>query len=196
MVTGRQRLRPELGGGTGLGLASVYGIIKNHDGFINVYSEKGKGAIFTIYLPASEAGIRDKVTVVREEELLKGDETILLVDDEEMIIKVAEKILKSLGYQVLLARSGKQAIEEYKKNKDDIKMVILDMVMPEMGGGKTYDQLKKINPKIKVLLSSGYSITGEAKEILNRGCDDFIQKPFNISRLSREIREVLDKKRG
>ncbi|MCD6353257.1 MAG: PAS domain S-box protein, partial [Proteobacteria bacterium] len=184
-----------MGGGTGLGLASVYGIIKNHDGFINVYSEKGKGATFTIYLPASEAGTRDKGSVARKEELLKGDETILLVDDEEMIIKVAKETLKSLGYQVLLARSGKQAIKEYKKNKEDIDMVILDMVMPEMGGGKTYDQLKKVNPKIKVLLSSGYSINGEAREILNRGCDSFIQKPFNISLLSQTIREILDKKR-
>jgi len=95
---------------------------------------------------------------------------------------------------VLIARSGKEAIEIYEKTRDQIDLVILDMIMPVMGGGETYDRLKEVDPDIKVLLSSGYSINGEASEILDRGCDGFIQKPFNIKELSQKIREILDKK--
>jgi CheY-like chemotaxis protein len=98
-----------------------------------------------------------------------------------------------LGYQVIVALSGEEAIEKYKGNKDEVDIVILDMIMPVMGGGETYDQLKEIDPNIKVLLSSGYSIDGRATEILNRGCDGFIQKPFNMEKLSQKIREILDK---
>jgi len=182
----------EMGRGTGLGLDSVYGIIKNHGGIINVDSVKGEGTNFTIYLPASEK------EVIKEkglpEKILKGAETVLLVDDEDMIIEVGEEILKTLGYEVLIARSGKEAIELYKANKDKIDIVILDMIMPEIGGGAAYDRMKEINPDIKVLLSSGYSIDGQATEILERGCNGFIQKPFSVKELSQRIREILDKK--
>jgi len=181
----------EMGTGTGLGLASVYGIIKNHGGIINVYSEKGEGTTFNIYLPTSEMGIiKEEAT----EELIKGTETILLVDDEDMIIDVGQGMLKALGYKVLVARGGKEAIELYRANRDKIDMVILDMIMSGVGGGKAYDRMKKINPDIKVLLSSGYSINGQAEEILDRGCDGFIQKPFNMRQFSQKIREILDKK--
>ena len=181
----------EMGTGTGLGLASVYGIIKNHGGIINVYSEKGEGTTFNIYLPTSEMGIiKEEAT----EELIKGTETILLVDDEDMIIDVGQGMLKALGYKVLVARGGKEAIELYRANREKIDMVILDMIMSGVGGGKAYDRMKKINPDIKVLLSSGYSINGQAEEILDRGCDGFIQKPFNMRQFSQKIREILDKK--
>jgi len=109
-----------------------------------------------------------------------------------MIAEVGEEVLKKLGYQVLCAKSGIEAIEIYKTNKDRIALVILDMIMPNMGGGETYDQLKEINPGIKALLSTGYSLNGRASEILKRGCDGFIQKPFNIVELSQKIREVLE----
>jgi len=168
--------------GTGLGLVSVYGIIKNHNGIINVNSEKGKGTAFTIYLPASKKEVIKEKEVVGE--VLKGKETVLLVDDEDMIIDVGEGILKELGYTVLIARSGKEAIRLYKRKQDEIDIVILDMIMPQIGGGVTYDRLKKINPDIKVLLSSGYSINGQATEILERDCNGFIQKPFNMRGLS------------
>jgi CheY-like chemotaxis protein len=180
-----------MGRGTGLGLAAVYGIIKGHGGYIDVDSEKGSGTTFSIYLPASEKQAAKKEEPA--EEVLKGTETVLFVDDEGMIIDVGREILKTLGYQVLLARGGKEAIEVYKANKDRIDMVILDMIMPDMGGGETYDLLKEINPQIKVLLSSGYSLEGQAQEIMERGCNGFIQKPFDVKQLSAKIRKTLKK---
>ena len=179
----------EMGRGTGLGLASVYGIIKNHGGFINVYSEKGEGTTFTIYLPFTKKEvIGEKET---SGEILRGSETILLVDDEEMILDVSQDILKSMGYKVLTAKGGKEAIDVYKRNRHEIDMIILDMIMPEMGGGETYDRIKEIDPGAKVLLSSGYSIDGQAAEIMARGCNGFIQKPFNIKDLSQKVRKIL-----
>ena len=180
----------EMGRGTGLGLASVYGIIKNHGGIINVHSEKGKGTTFTIYLPASGKKVVEEEKAAAK--VLKGTETVLLVDDEDMIIDVGREILKAVGYKVLVAKSGKEGIEICEKNKDKIDLVILDMIMPVMGGGETYDRMRETNPDIKVLLSSGYSISGQASEILERGCNGFIQKPFSMKELSREIRKILD----
>jgi signal transduction histidine kinase len=183
----------EMGRGTGLGLASAYGIIKNHGGFISVYSKKGEGTTFNIYLPASEKDLKTKEEKLPDE-IFKATEVVLLVDDEHMILDVAEAMLKEMGYKVLLARSGREAVEVYTKYKDEIDLVILDMVMPDMGGGKAYDHIKQINPDAKVLLSSGYSIDGEATEILQRGCNGFIQKPFAIKELYRRIRGILDEK--
>jgi len=181
----------ELGRGTGLGLASAYGIVKNHGGIITVYSKKGKGTTFNIYLSATGKTVHVKDELA--EEILMGTETLLFVDDEEMIIDVGGQMLEQLGYKIFLATNGKEALEVYKKNRDKIDMVILDMIMPDIGGGKVYDRLKEINPDIKVILASGYSIDGQATEILGRGCDGFIQKPFNISDLSQKLREILDK---
>jgi CheY-like chemotaxis protein len=175
--------------GTGLGLASAYGIIKNHGGIINAHSMIGQGSTFDVYLPASPKKIVQKGELNRE--VLKGSETILLIDDEDIIIDIGGQILERLGYLALTARSGKEAIEIYRTNKNKINIVILDMIMPDMGGGETYDRLKKINPEIKVLLSSGYSINGQASEIMNRGCNGFIQKPFNVEQLSMKIRDIL-----
>jgi PAS domain S-box-containing protein len=182
----------EMGRGTGLGLASVYGIIKNHGGYINVYSEINQGTTFTIYLPASEK------TVLAEKEstapIMKGTGTILLIDDEDMIIDTGEQLLKELGYSVLIARSGSDAIEVYKHNHKTIDLVVMDMIMPGMGGGDAFDRLKEINPEAKVLLSSGYSINGQATKIIERGCDGFIQKPFNMKQLSEKIHNIIGRK--
>ncbi|MCP4110203.1 MAG: response regulator [Desulfobacteraceae bacterium] len=181
----------ESGEGTGLGLASAYGIIKNHGGFIDVSSEKGVGTSFYIYLPASEKKVENEDK--NAPELLTGKETILLVDDEYTITDVGKKMMDLLGYNVLTAANGHEAIEVYKKNQEKISLVILDMVMPDMGGGETFDVLKEISNDIKVLLSSGYSLDGEVSLILERGCNGFIQKPFNLEKLSGKIREIIDK---
>ena len=183
----------EMGRGTGLGLASAYGIIKNHSGIITVDSKKGRGSTFDIYLPASQKAIATEEKKMADE-ISKGTETVLIVDDEHRVLDVGKKMLESMGYKVLSAKDGKQAVEAYRKHCKEIDLVILDMVMPGMGGGESYDRMKAIDPGLKVLLASGYSINGEASEILKRGCDGFIQKPFNINELSGKIREVLDKK--
>jgi PAS domain S-box-containing protein len=180
-----------MGRGTGLGLASVYGIIKGHGGYINVYSEKGQGTTFNIYLPASLRAVEADVKIATTE-IQKGTETVLLIDDEEMIIDVGCGLLGELGYTVIPARSGPEALGLYRDKQAEIDIVVMDMIMPGMGGGETFDRLKQINPKVKVLLSSGYSINGQASKIMERGCDGFIQKPFNLQQLSMKLRQILN----
>lgn len=184
----------EMGRGTGLGLASAYGIIRNHKGFINVYSEIEQGTTFNIYLPVSTKKIEEEKS--SEEEIITGNETILFVDDEDAIIEVGRQLLEALGYKVLLTKSGEETIDIYKKEMKNIDLIILDMIMPGMSGGDTYDELLKINPDVKVLLASGYSLNGQAEKILERGCEGFIQKPFNLEELSKKIREVLEADKG
>jgi len=183
----------EMGRGTGLGLASAYGIIKNHNGMIEVKSKIGAGTSFIIYLPASAQEVKNDETA--RDSILRGIETVLLVDDEDKILDVERELLSSLGYTVFVATNGTRAIELYKTNSDKIDIVVLDMIMPGMGGGEIYDALRKIKPDVKVLLCSGYSEAGQASEILQRGCTGFIQKPFNASELSEKLREVINKTR-
>ena len=181
----------EMGRGTGLGLASAYGIIKNHDGFVDVSSEKDYGTTFTIYLPASLKEVK-KEKISKDMTIIRGKETVLLVDDEKIILDVGDEILRGLGYSVFLAGCGREAVEIFKEKKDEIDMVILDMIMPEMGGDEVFERIKEIRPDIKILLSSGYIIRDKRKEILERGCDGYIQKPYSVESLSWRIREILD----
>ncbi len=175
-------------------MASAYGIIKNHEGIINCYSELGHGTTFNIYLPvsSSEAKTIEDKEIPLDTSL--GNGTILLVDDEEVVAQGCRQVIEALGCEVFVALGGEEAIKIYRESQDKIDLVVLDMIMPNMSGGETYDRLKEINPEIKVLLSSGYSIRGQATGILNRGCNGFIQKPFNMEQLSQKIREILDTK--
>ncbi|MCJ7601216.1 MAG: response regulator [Desulfobulbaceae bacterium] len=180
----------DMGRGTGLGLASAYGIIKNHGGIITVESEKGYGSTFTLYLSASEKEIPAEAKP--EDGITPGYETILIVDDEAMNIESLKELLETLGYKTFTASNGLKAIELYREYRKDIHMVILDMIMPGMNGRETFLRLKEIDAEAKVLLSSGYSINGEATNILDLGCSGFIQKPFGVAELSQKIRTMLD----
>lgn len=179
----------EMGRGTGLGLATVYGIIKAHGGLIHVYSELGNGSVFRIYLPSSSKEA-DKEEI-KLPELLPGAETILLIDDEKMVIEVTKELLEMLGYKVIMATSGSEALDIYRDREKEISLVILDMIMPGMSGGETFDALKKVSPLVKVVLCSGYSLNYKVSDILERGCCAFLQKPFSIHELSWTIRKTL-----
>jgi two-component system cell cycle sensor histidine kinase/response regulator CckA len=181
----------EMSRGTGMGLASAYGIIQNHNGFFEVESEVGRGSVFSFFLPAVD-GSASKDEACDHTELLDGEETIMVVEDEEMIADVASEMLKNLGYTVLTARSGQEALELYEKQDAPIDLVILDLIMPGMSGSRTFDLLREMNPHIKVLLSSGYSLSGEASNIMERGCAGFVQKPYDIYQLSKKVKEILN----
>jgi CheY-like chemotaxis protein len=179
----------DMGRGAGLGLASTYGIIKNHNGIINAYSEKGKGSTFNIYLPVSNKHMTKEMGSSKLP--VGGNETILLVDDEPVIMEVTKPMLEVLGYKVYCAGSGQEAIDIIRQKGETIDLVILDMIMPGIGGAETFDQLKLMNKEIPVILSSGYSLNGQAEQILEKGCCGFIQKPFNLDELSEKIRKAL-----
>jgi two-component system, cell cycle sensor histidine kinase and response regulator CckA len=178
------------GSATGLGLSSVFGIIQNHHGFITVRSGKGRGTTFRVYLPASAPSTVPR-TAAHGVGSGRGPVTLLIVEDEEMVAAIAEQMLTRVGHRVFLARSGAEAVSIYREQRGVIDLVILDMIMPGMSGADTFDRLKAIDPAIRVLLSSGYSLNGQAQAILNRGCRGFIQKPFTIEQLSQKIREIL-----
>jgi len=181
------------GVGTGLGLASAYGIIKNHKGAIHVQSEKGKGTTFDIYLPAcNEAPQVEKEKEKEQSAIADGTETILIVDDEQINVAVMKEMLEMLGYRIYIAGSGQEALAIYSERGNEIDLIIMDMIMPGIGGGRTFDYLRGINPNVKVILASGYSVNGEARSIMDRGCRDFIQKPFQLHELAGRIRKVLD----
>jgi two-component system, cell cycle sensor histidine kinase and response regulator CckA len=183
--TTREKLR-----GAGLGLASAFGIIKEHGGIIDAVSKPKIGTTFTIYLPISSKEVPKEIYAAKA--ILAGNETILLVDDEASIVDVCQDILISLGYKIFTAKSGQEAISSYALNQDKIDLVILDMIMPGLNGSETYNRLKSINPQVKVILSTGYSMGNKARKILDKGCHGIIQKPFRIEDLSQKIREVLD----
>jgi nitrogen-specific signal transduction histidine kinase/ActR/RegA family two-component response regulator len=180
----------EVGKGTGLGLAMVYGIIKTHEGYILCYSEADTGTTFKIYLPAlvqsghwREAG---------EDQLKGGDETILLVDDEQYIRELGVELLTDVGYEVLTATDGENALELYRKEQKRIDLVILDLVIPGMGGKKCYEEILKIDPQAKILIVSGYSVNGPGQEAMEAGAKGFVGKPFDVSNMLTTIRNILD----
>ena len=180
--------------GTGMGLASALGIIKNHGGMITVDSEVGHGTTFNIFLPISDKEAHREVPI--DGSRITGSGTILLIDDEEFIIVVCQTMLENLGYRVIVCRGGQEAVKVITDMGKEIDLVILDMIMPGMDGATTFDRVRDIQPDMPVLLSSGYSINGHADYIMRKGCNGFIQKPYNISELSQKIKKLLNESKG
>jgi len=184
----------EMGKGTGLGLSTVYGIVKQSGGNIWVYSEVGKGSTFKIYLPRVEEALEE---AVREEvigEIPRGGETILVVEDEEAVRKLAVRLLKRQGYKVLEAPDGGQAFILCEKYQDPIHLILSDVIMPGMSGRELVERLQRIHPEMRVLYMSGYTDNVIIHHgILEQGLA-FIQKPFTLETLARKVREVLDKR--
>ncbi|MBN2125135.1 MAG: response regulator, partial [Deltaproteobacteria bacterium] len=180
----------ETGTGTGLGLAMVYGIVKSHNGYIMCYSEPGKGTTFKIYLPAIA---REAEPESRKEDAAPpgGTETILLVDDEEYIRSLGAEILSRFGYSVLQAPDGESALEIYRKEGESIDLIILDLIMPGMGGKRCLEKILEVDPEAAVLISSGHSINGPTRETIESGAKGFIAKPYQVTDMLQSVYDVL-----
>ena len=182
--------------GRGMGMAAVYGIIKSHDGAITVESEPGKDTVVRIYLPAISAESKQKAKLVKQPktEIAKGEGTILVIEDEESLVGLFRQILERLGYRVLLAETGKQAIELARTFDGQIDLALLDIKLPDMDGGRVYPLIMEARPDLKVIVCSGYSINGPVQDILDAGAEGFMQKPFSIAPFAEKLREVLEGK--
>lgn len=179
--------------GSGLGLSVVYGVVKEHEGYINIKSKLGEGTVFEIIFPISSKPLQRKI-FEQKQEIIGGSEVILIVDDEEVSRNLGKEILSDKGYKIVLAGTGFEAIEIYMKQKDDIALVILDMIMPGIDGRETSKRLKQINPSLKILISSGYSDETEKDNEFRSLIQGFIQKPYDINELSKKVRQILDSK--
>ena len=183
----------EIGKGTGLGLSTVYGIVREHGGRITCYSEPGLGTTFKIYLPADSSDpVAQEIAPRPGQEELSGVETILMVDDEEAIRRMVSDFLEQLGYQVICAANGEEALKKYNRNRDQVDLVILDLGMPGMGGNKCLKKLLALNPDLKVLIASGYSANGKVADTINEGAAEYLAKPFRLGNLQAKVRKVLD----
>jgi PAS domain S-box-containing protein len=179
----------EMGRGTGLGLASVYGTVQSHGGQIHVTSEVGQGTTFTIFFPASEREVQASRPWTPGPDQVHG--RLLLVDDEPLVLRVSERVMSRAGFEVLTAGSGEEAVKVYTEHGHRIDLVVLDLIMPDLSGADTFERLKALDPEVRVLLSSGYSLDGEAQRIMDRGCDGFIQKPFDVEEITALISHIL-----
>ncbi len=180
-----------LGQGTGLGLAMVFGIVKQHQGFINCYSEVGHGTTFNIYLPAIISLDRSDLAIITSMPQ-GGTETILLVDDEGLIRDLAQRILSKAGYTILTASNGEEALDLYRSNKGNISLVVLDLIMPGMGGKRCLEELLVMDPNVKILVASGYSADGPTKQALSSGAKGFVAKPFDMRQVLEMVRKTID----
>jgi CheY-like chemotaxis protein len=182
----------EKGKGTGLGLSTVYGIVKQSDGNISVYSEPGKGTTFTIYLPRMDEPAEMLIKKGESDEVPRGDETVLVVEDEEAVRKYAVRILKKQGYKVLEATQGDEALLVLERHPETIDLILTDVVMPGMSGPKLVESLRQIRKKSKILYMSGYTDESVIRHGVREGEVNFVQKPFTLEMLGRRVREVLD----
>ena len=182
-----------VGKGTGLGLASVYGIVKSHGGYITCYTEPGKGTAFKIYFPAISQPAEILKPVSPEPALPAGSETILVVDDEVAIREAAAEMLSYFGYSVISAENGEDALHIYRERSGDIDLVVMDLSMPGMGGYQCLNEILAVNPRARIIISSGYATQGNAREAMQYGAAGFIGKPYQLSDLIMRVRAVLDK---
>ncbi len=180
----------EIGKGTGLGLASVYGAVKQHHGYITVSSEPGRGAQFDIYLPVMEKEKKSDTRQI-EEKPVSGTGTIMVIDDEAGIRDTVEELLKSIGYTVICCSNGIEAVEIFKEKNGDIDLVLLDMIMPKMNGVDCFRKLKEINPQVQVAITTGYSIQEDIDLVLREGAKEVIEKPFELNKLSNIVKEAI-----
>ena len=179
------------GEGTGLGLSMVYGIVKSHGGHIACYSAPGVGTTFKIYLPVHQ--VESEVDVETSQSLSAfGTGTILLVDDEEFVRDLGKRLLEKAGYNVVTASDGHEAVEIYTAQGGQISLVILDLIMPVMDGKQCLEALLKIDPKVRVLIASGFAANGQTKEVCETGARGFVGKPYNLKGMLQSVREVLD----
>jgi CheY-like chemotaxis protein len=181
----------EKGKGTGMGLAAVYGSVKTHKGAIGIHSKVGRGTTFKVYFPIT--AIDEEPSVPRAyKRQLTTPARILLIDDEEVVCDAVSKMLTTRGHEVITCLNGLEAAKQYKKSWKEIDLVILDIIMPETNASDIFLAIRKINPNVKVLISSGYSINGEAQKVLDQGALGFIQKPFSIEELSQKVIEIVN----
>ncbi len=184
------------GQGTGLGLSMVYGVVKNHGGFIHIESEPGEGTEVTLLLPALDRDAKlDPDEVDQKVSIRPRREVVLLVDDELIIRNSGRRLLEKIGYSVILAEDGRRAVQVFKAMKTDISVVLLDVIMPEMGGIETYHELRSIDPDVGVLFFSGYSRNDDVEELISSGRVGFIHKPFDVAMLSSSLKEAINKRR-
>lgn len=176
--------------GTGLGLAMVYNIVRQHKGFIDVYSEEGTGTTFNVYLPVLEKADMPEEKF-EEDKIPKGEGLILVVDDEEIMRQTAKAVLEECGYEVILAKDGEEGVKVFKERNGEIQAVLLDMVMPKMSGKETFIEMKEFDPDLKVLLTSGFKQDERVEDVLKLGVNDFIQKPYTLEKLARKIKEIV-----
>ena len=181
----------ERGHGTGLGLATAYGIIKSHKGIFKVESKPGKGSSFMFFLPACQAKANSRKEPEEKETIFNGKGIILLVDDEKGVIEVCSEMLETLGYQVKAVSNGLEALEVLRTKDLEIDLVILDMVMPQMNGEETFEKIRTLDPDMRVLVSSGYSREAEIEKMMEKGCNEFILKPFDVASLSEKLNKVF-----
>ncbi|MGB5994927.1 MAG: PAS domain S-box protein [Candidatus Deferrimicrobiaceae bacterium] len=179
------------GKGSGMGLAMAYGIVKNHGGTLDVRSAPGKGTTFRVLVPTSSKEILPSPAPVPDEPVVGGTETILFVDDEESLRMLAVEMLGRLGYQVLTAGNGLEAVKTFAERRGEIAVVILDMTMPGMGGEETFHRLKEIDPSARILISSGYAVEGRPQSLLSAGAEGFLQKPYRVGTLAATLRRIL-----